>query len=99
MATVLARDKTVTAGRNPDSKLEPDISTTSVNTVPPLGDPITEKQFWFQRAKSYGSDSIATQASLSHIPTRVGCLELTQTQPSVFDDPETAAQYQPRPDW
>ncbi|KXX79219.1 putative tartrate transporter [Madurella mycetomatis] len=48
MATVLARDKTVTAGRDPDSKLEPDISTTSS---------------------------------------------------SVFDDPETAVQYQPHPNW
>ncbi|GAB1318572.1 Phthalate transporter [Madurella fahalii] len=80
MAAVLARDRSVTAGRDPDSKLEPDVSTTSVNTIPPLGAAINEKRFWFQRTKSYDPDSIATQ-------------------PSVFDDPETAAQYQPRPDW
>ncbi|KAF2113116.1 major facilitator superfamily domain-containing protein [Lophiotrema nucula] len=48
--------------------------------APPLGAPHAEKRFWFQRAKSYDPDAIATL-------------------PSVYDNPETAKQYQPRSDW
>ncbi|KAF2474920.1 MFS general substrate transporter [Lindgomyces ingoldianus] len=49
-------------------------------SVPPLGVPHEEKRFWFQRARSYDPDAIATL-------------------PSVYDDTETAKQYQPRADW
>ncbi|KAI1398605.1 MFS general substrate transporter [Hypoxylon fuscum] len=57
-------------------------STTSLNSdgVSPLGVPLEEKRFWFQRGKEFDHESIATQ-------------------PSVFDDPKTAEQYQPRDDW
>ncbi|KAI0003513.1 MFS general substrate transporter [Xylariaceae sp. FL0662B] len=56
-------------------------STTSLDSVPPLGVPREEKRFWFQRTTSnFSHDAIATQ-------------------PSVFDDPQTAEQYQPRKDW
>jgi hypothetical protein len=80
MATVLIRDRAVKVEVDPDSKLGPDTSTTSVNTIPPLGEAIQEKRFWFQRTKAYDADAIATQRS-------------------VFDDPETAKQYQPPPEW
>ena len=46
----------------------------------PLGQPGEERRFWFQRAKSYDPQAIATQ-------------------PSVFDNPDTAKEYQPRADW
>ncbi|KAI0836856.1 MFS general substrate transporter [Hypoxylon sp. FL0890] len=48
--------------------------------IPPLGVPAEEKRFWFQRAKDFDAEAIATQ-------------------PSVFDDPQTAEKYQPRDDW
>ncbi|KAK4234029.1 major facilitator superfamily domain-containing protein [Achaetomium macrosporum] len=80
MATVFARDTAVGAERGLESKLGPDTSTTSVNTIPPLGEAIQEKRFWFQRTKSYNPDAIATQ-------------------PSVFDDLETAERYRPPPYW
>ncbi|KAI0095423.1 MFS general substrate transporter [Hypoxylon sp. NC0597] len=57
-------------------------STTSLDSdgIPPLGVPAEEKRFWFQRAKDFDPEAIATQ-------------------PSVFDDPQTAEKYQPRNDW
>ncbi|KAH9904440.1 MFS general substrate transporter [Xylariomycetidae sp. FL2044] len=55
-------------------------STTSLDSVPPLGVPKEEKRFWFQRTKGFDDGAIATQ-------------------PSVFDDPETAEKYQPHENW
>ncbi|CAI6341944.1 unnamed protein product [Periconia digitata] len=52
----------------------------TVEAPPPLGAPLEEKRFWFQRTKGYDPGAIATL-------------------PSVYDDPETAKQYQPRADW
>ncbi|OAL04277.1 MFS general substrate transporter [Phaeosphaeriaceae sp. SRC1lsM3a] len=63
------------------SILEKDGSTSTIaEDVPPLGIPKDEKRFWFQRARSYDPDAIATL-------------------PSVYDNPDTAKQYQPRSDW
>jgi hypothetical protein len=70
MATVLVSDRAVKVEADPDSKLGPDTSTTSVNTIPPLGEAIQEKRFWFQRTKAYDADAIATQASFVPSPTR-----------------------------
>jgi hypothetical protein len=56
------------------------IRKTSSTEIPPLGAPVEEKRFWFQRTKSYDPDAIATQ-------------------PSVFDDPDTALQYWPPDTW
>ncbi|OHW98791.1 MFS transporter [Colletotrichum incanum] len=72
MATVLAKD--------PFRKGEDGQPSTSLEGAPPLGAPIEEKRFWFQRNKSYDPFAIATQ-------------------PSVFDDPDTAEKYHPRSDW
>ncbi|KAJ5098390.1 hypothetical protein N7532_005391 [Penicillium argentinense] len=54
--------------------------TDSFGELTPLGAPSDERRFWFQRAKEYNSEAIATQ-------------------PSVFDNPDTAKEYQPRADW
>jgi hypothetical protein len=35
-------------------------STTSLDSAPPLGAPLEEKRFFFQRTKSYDPNSIAT---------------------------------------
>ncbi|KAJ5194774.1 Major facilitator superfamily domain general substrate transporter [Penicillium cinerascens] len=45
-----------------------------------LGQPGDERRFWFQRAKGFDPQAIATQ-------------------PSVFDNPDIAKEYQPRADW
>jgi hypothetical protein len=52
----------------------------SSNDIAPLGEPSEERRFWFQRAKGYNPQAIATQLS-------------------VYDNPETAKEYQPREDW
>ncbi|KAB5532496.1 major facilitator superfamily domain-containing protein [Coniochaeta sp. 2T2.1] len=75
MATVLTKEKAVLVAQETNS------STTSLSSnSPPLGAPLEEKRFWFQRVASYDPDAVATQ-------------------PSVFDDPDTAGKYQPRADW
>jgi hypothetical protein len=103
MATIIARDRAAAAEGDPDSKMGPDTSTTSVNTIPPLGEPKQEKRFWFQRTGFFDRDAIATQASPSCRAAQRGSRRrrrrLTPVQPSVFDDDETAKQYQPPPEW
>ena len=54
MATVLTKY---------DDKRALTASTTSLNSNPPLGVPVQEKRFWFQRTKSYDPDAIATLVS------------------------------------
>ena len=55
MATVLAKFKTL------DEKIgTATTSTTSLSSIPPLGIPIDEKRFWWQRAKAYDPDATAT---------------------------------------
>ncbi|KAK2038836.1 MFS general substrate transporter [Colletotrichum somersetense] len=72
MSTVLAKD--------PLGKGDYGETLISLDSAPPLGAPIEEKRFWFQRNKSYDPSAIATQ-------------------PSVFDDPDSAQKYHPRSDW
>jgi hypothetical protein len=63
MATVLTKEKAVVTTQETDS------STTSLNsTHPPLGAPLDEKRFWFQRVNSYDPDATATQASVFDDP-------------------------------
>ncbi len=55
MATVLAKFKTL------DEKIgTATTSTTSLSSIPPLGIPIEEKRFWWQRARGYDPDANAT---------------------------------------
>ncbi|KAM5352757.1 hypothetical protein ACJ41O_005479 [Fusarium nematophilum] len=62
-----------------DNKTPP-ISTKDLELLEPLGSPVGEKRFWWQRGEALDGDAIATQRS-------------------VFDDPELAKRYLPRPDW
>ncbi|KAF3355087.1 hypothetical protein VDGD_07982 [Verticillium dahliae] len=64
MATVLTRNKTKI------SKYGTTEETTSLLAidVAPLGAPIDEKRFWFQRRRNYDPDAIATQASVFDDP-------------------------------
>ncbi|KAK3318059.1 major facilitator superfamily domain-containing protein [Apodospora peruviana] len=71
MATVLVREKATRVERSDsdrDDKLGPDASTLSVNSTPPLGVPKEERRFFFQRARTYDPDAIATQASVFDDP-------------------------------
>lgn len=63
MATVLTKEKVVVTTTQAAE------STSSLNSnVPPLGAPLDEKRFWFQRYKTYDPDAIATQASVFDDP-------------------------------
>ncbi|KAK3389471.1 major facilitator superfamily domain-containing protein [Podospora didyma] len=75
MTTVLTKDRVtdlvVTADPSPtrdsdrDSKGELDASNVSVNSSnPPLGVALEEKRFWWQRAKAYDPDAVATLPSV-----------------------------------
>ncbi|KAK3352882.1 major facilitator superfamily domain-containing protein [Lasiosphaeria hispida] len=73
MSTVLTRSGNAAAEkreRDADGKLDPDASTTSVNSIPPLGVAVEEKRFWFQRGgkTSYDPDAIATLPSVYDDP-------------------------------
>ncbi|KAK1569368.1 uncharacterized protein LY79DRAFT_594939 [Colletotrichum navitas] len=89
MTTVLAKD--------PVSKGDYGQTVISLDGAPPLGAPIEEKRFWFQRDKSYDPSAIAIQIKGV---TNIMCLSWADdSKPSVFDDPGSAQQYHPRPDW
>ncbi|KAB5523818.1 major facilitator superfamily domain-containing protein [Coniochaeta sp. 2T2.1] len=63
MATVLTKEKAVLVAQQTNS------STTSLSSnPPPLGAPLEEKRFWFQRVASYDPDAVATQASVFDDP-------------------------------
>ncbi|KAK0715983.1 major facilitator superfamily domain-containing protein [Lasiosphaeris hirsuta] len=71
MATVLTRSGNAAAEKvrrehDSDGKLEPDASSTSINSIPPLGVVVEEKRFWFQRGgrSNYDPDAIATLPSV-----------------------------------
>ncbi|OAA67117.1 major facilitator superfamily transporter [Niveomyces insectorum RCEF 264] len=97
MATVLTEKKLAFATVEPISDSEGSLSTSVAadavsaaahplpGSVPPLGLPVREKQFWWQRRRR-GADGSSD-------------LDAIATQPSVFDDPDTAASFQPPPRW
>lgn len=43
-------------------------SRTSLTSIPALGVAVEERRFWWQRARSYDPDAIATQASVFDDP-------------------------------
>ncbi|KAF2794618.1 phthalate transporter [Melanomma pulvis-pyrius CBS 109.77] len=66
---------------SPGGALEKDQTRVIVSEdAPQLGAANDERRFWFQRAKAYDPDAIATL-------------------PSVYDNPDSAKRYLPRPDW
>lgn len=86
--------------RRPERRTEDASDPSSSNEAPLLGLPRREKRFWFQRGEAYDPDAIATQVGpnlLAQCVVRQGIL--TCLKPSVFDDPDTAREYLPRPDW
>lgn len=91
MATVLAR-------QFGEEKKSPSISTSSFDRIPPLGAPKDEKRFWWQRTSAFDADAIATQVNPEETPEPLG-YHLIPSQPSVFDDPDTAEKYQPPDNW
>ncbi|KAK4464568.1 major facilitator superfamily domain-containing protein [Cladorrhinum samala] len=67
------------------SKEDADITTALiVNEGGPLGEPEAKRKFWFLGGNDKGKEQD---------------LDAIATQPSVFDDPDLAGQYQPQPDW
>jgi hypothetical protein len=77
MATVFTKDKKLATEGVTEVLSDSELS---IDSIPALGAPVSEKQFWFQRTRARDVDAIATQ-------------------PSVFDDVETAEKYHPRSDW
>ncbi|GKT70222.1 LOW QUALITY PROTEIN: phthalate transporter [Colletotrichum tofieldiae] len=69
MATVLAKD--------PFRKDEDGQPSISLEGAPPLGAPIEEKRFWFQRNKSYDPFATATQYLTANTDNMLGDLGMT----------------------
>ncbi|CRG88663.1 putative transporter YIL166C [Talaromyces islandicus] len=81
---------------SPDGNRIPDknpatLSTSSLSSsdIAPLADPKGEQRFWLTRLFRKRQDGGIPSFDLDSIAT----------QPSVFDSPDTAKDYQPRPDW
>ncbi|KAK4655427.1 hypothetical protein QC762_302450 [Podospora pseudocomata] len=71
MATVLTRGKALTRATAHGSEFEKkdfDASSTSVASIPPLGEPIERKKHFWQRSKPYDSEAIATLPSVFDDP-------------------------------
>lgn len=62
-----------------------------------LGVPKDEKKFWFQRSKKQDPDVVATQVCTLH--RSASSIQTNQLKVSVYDNPKTASDYQPRSDW
>jgi hypothetical protein len=61
MSTVLTKAPPIRPERDRDSKTDGDDSSTSGSSIPPLGEPIPVKKFFWQKSKPYDPDAIATQ--------------------------------------
>lgn len=73
MATVRTKEKYhISEDQNSDSD-------TSSRAVPPLGAPVEQKRFWFQRDKNYDPDAIATQVLPHHFQESLVCRAETLT--------------------
>ena len=87
MATVLAREKAARPERTDsdrDEKSGADASTLSVNSIPPLGVAKEERRFFFQRARAYDPDAIATQVRCSSESNRLWKLTQRPIDSPVF---------------
>jgi hypothetical protein len=62
MATALVRP----SGKEKSGPIE---VISSLDQIPPLGAPEAEKRFWWQRAKGFNREAIATQVNFKDIPT------------------------------
>ncbi|KAK1765846.1 MFS general substrate transporter [Phialemonium atrogriseum] len=61
MSTVLVKEKVAVSTVDTSSR-------TSLTSIPALGVAVEERRFWWQRARSYDPDAIATQASVFDDP-------------------------------
>ena len=71
----------------------------STEEIPPLGNPSSERRFWFQRFLQRVRRDHHINADADGDTKKFNTTDAIATQPSVFDHPDIAKDYQPRSDW
>lgn len=68
MATIFAKGKSVVISTADHTSTSDSDAKSSTGSVPELGAPVNQKQFWFQKARNYDANAIATQRSVFDDP-------------------------------